>query len=166
MNKRIAIPTNGRIPAAKPLVEESLISSVKLDNAWGIECARHLLGDCAQGIRDFKEAEKRYALTIETSLKYGFIWLAACDLQGVAFALSGQGRLAKAIRLDVAAREKIRTIGGTLDGMVPFWDEWIETYLGGARKEVGNEMTRKYEEEGRKMEFEDAIKYALDFDRD
>jgi excinuclease UvrABC nuclease subunit len=53
-----------------------------------------------------------------------------------------------------------------LDGGAEFWDEWIETYLKGARKEVGEELTRKYEEEGKNMGFEAAVEYALDFGRD
>jgi len=150
----------------RQLTEELLLSSEKLGHIFGIETARHFLGDCAQGMHNFIEAEKRYAHGIETGLKYGFLWLAACDLQGVAFALSGQKRWAKSIRLDSAAREKVETLGGTFDGMVPFWDEWIETYLGGARKEVGEELTRQYEEEGKSMGFEAAVKYAMDFERD
>jgi predicted ATPase len=150
----------------RPLVEELLSSSEKLGHIYGIECAKHFLGDCAQGTMNFKEAERLYARGIETGLKYGWIWLAACDMQGVAFALSGQSRWAKSIRLDTAAREKIKTIGGSLDGLVPFWDEWIETYLKGARIELGEELTRKYEEEGRNMGFEAAIEHALDFEKD
>jgi len=151
----------------RPLVEELLASSEKLEYIYGIENARHLLGDCAQGTKSFKEAERRYAQGIEIALKYNWIWLAACDMQGVAFALSGQSRWAKSIRLDIAAREKIRTLcGGTLDGLVAFWDEWIETYLGGARKELGEDLTKKYEEEGKNISFEEAIKYALNFDLD
>ncbi len=150
----------------RQFAEELLLSSEKLGHILGIENARHFLGDCAQGMGNFIEAEKRYAHGIETGLKYGFLWLAACDMQGVAFALSGQKRWAKSIRLDIASREKVKTLGGAFDGMVPFWDEWIETYLGGARKEAGEELTRKYEEEGRNMGFEAAVEYALDFDRD
>jgi len=150
----------------RPLAEELLISSEKLEYVYGIEVARHYLGDCALGIGDFKEAEKRYGLGIETALKYGFTWLAACDLQGVAFALSGQSRWVKSIRVDSAAREKLRVMGSTTSGAAQFWDEWIETYLEGARKKVGEELTRKYEEEGNNMGFEAAVEYALDFDKD
>ncbi len=150
----------------RQFAEELLLTSERLGHILGIENARHLLGDCAQGMHNYIEAEKRYAHGIETGLEYGFLWLAACDMQGVAFALSGQKRWAKAIRLDIASREKVKTLGGTFDGMVPFWDEWIETYLGGARKEVGEELTSKYEEEGRNMGFEAAVEYAMDFDKD
>ena len=54
----------------------------------------------------------------------------------------------------------------SLDGLILFWDEWIDSFLGGARKEVGEELTRKYEEEGRNMGFMAAVKYALNFDKD
>ena len=50
--------------------------------------------------------------------------------------------------------------------MAEFWDEFIDTYIEGAKKQVGAELTRKYEEEGKNMVFEAAVEYALDFDKD
>jgi hypothetical protein len=148
------------------LVEELLVSSEELEQPWGMYCSRHYHADCAQGINDFKEAEKRYGLAIETAMKYGYILCAVTDIQGVAFALSGQSRWAKSIRLDAAADQKYKELGVSIKGAVKFWDEWIETYLDGARKEVGKELTRKYEAEGKNISFEEAIEYALAFDRD
>ncbi|HER08168.1 MAG TPA: tetratricopeptide repeat protein [Bacteroides sp.] len=150
----------------QPLVEELLDSSEKLQNLYGIESAIHLLGDCTLGLNNYREAEKRYALGIQTGLKYGNMIYTVFDLQGVAFALSGQSRWAKSIRLDTAAREKMKMIGMTVDGMVGFWDEWIARYIEGAKKEVGEELTRKYQEEGIAMGFEKAVEYALDFEKD
>ncbi len=150
----------------KPLVEELLISSQKLGQPLGIYSARHYQADCAQGMKEFKEAEKRYGLAIETALNYGYVLWATTDLQGVAFALSGQSRWAKSIRLNSAANEKYRDFRVAIKGMMKFWDEWIENYLEGASKKAGKELTRKYEEEGRRMGFESAIRYALDFDKD
>jgi hypothetical protein len=43
---------------------------------------------------------------------------------------------------------------------------WIDAYINSAKKQVGEELTRKYEEEGRNMELEAAVEYALDFDKD
>ncbi len=151
---------------ALPLVQELLETSEKLEYPYGIENARHFLGDCALGHYHFKDAEKLYAQGIEASLKYGWVWLSGCDMQGVAFALSGQSRWEKSLRLDAAAREKIKSLGGSLDGMVQFWDEWIETYIGRAKKKLGEELAAKCEEEGRNLGFEAAIDYALDFERD
>ena len=150
----------------EPLLEELLISSEKLEHIFGIVGARHMLGDCAVGMKNHNEGEKRYAVGIETALKYGNIFYQTFDLQGVAFALSGQSRWAKAIRLDAAAREKFRITGITVDGMAEFWDEFIETYIEGAKKEVGEELTRQYKEEGIAMGFEAAIDYALNFNKD
>lgn len=150
----------------EPLVEELLLSSQSLENIYGIESALHLLGDCAVGTNDYKEGEKRYAKGIEISYKYGNLSYATFDTQGVAFALAGQGRYDKAIRLDAAAREKFKEIGITVDGMVGFWDEWIETYIEGAKKKLGKERTMQCQEEGLKMGFEKAVEYALEFNKD
>ena len=150
----------------KALLEELLLSSEKLENIYGIESALHLIGDCTVGMKDFKEGEIRYAQGIETSLKYGGMAYVAFDTQGVAFALAGQGRWAKAIRLDAAAREQFKKLGMVVDGMVGFWDEWIDTYIEGAKKEVGKELAFQYQQEGIKMGLERALEYALDFNLD
>ena len=150
----------------EPLVEELLASSTSLENIYGIETALHLHGDCAVGTGDFEEGEKRYAKGVEVSYKHGNLSLVAFDTQGVAFALSGQGRYAKAIRLDAAARELFKATGIEVDGMVGFWDEWIEIYLEGAKKKLGKERTKQCQEEGINMGFEKAVEYALDFNKD
>jgi predicted ATPase/AraC-like DNA-binding protein len=150
----------------KPLVEELLISSKKLEDIWGMECALHYLGDCGIGTKDYIEGEKWYAQGIETSYKHGTHWLVAFDTQGIAFALSGQGRFKKAIRLEAAAREQFILAGIEPDGMYDFWDEWIETYIEGAKKELGEERTRQCQEEGIRMGYDKAVEYALDFNKD
>ena len=43
--------------------------------------------------------------------------------------------------------------------------ELNDFYNGGARREFGEELTRKYYKEDREMGFEAAIEYAPDFDR-
>jgi len=91
---------------------------------------------------------------------------AATDIQGVGFSVAGQGRWAKAIRLDAAARKKCTELGFVIDGMLVFWDEWIETYIMGAVKEVGEELAQQYRDEGKAMSFEEAVAYALDFEKD
>ena len=151
---------------ATPLVEELLVSSEKLNHIFGIEMVRHFQGDCALGNKNFKEAERKYSLGVVTGLKYGTVFLAAADMLGVAFSLSGQSRWAKCIRLDAAAWKKAGELGVSLSGVAEFWDEWIDTYIEGAREKLGEELTRKYEEEGQNMGFEAAVEYALDFDKD
>ena len=150
----------------EPLVEELLLASKELENIYGIETGLHLYGDCAVGRKDFIEGEKRYAMAVETSLKHGGMIYVAFDTQGVAFALAGQGRYDKAIRLDAAAREQFKNLGIQVDGMVGFWDEWIELYLESAKKKVGKELALQYQLEGIDMGLECAVEYALDFDKD
>lgn len=128
--------------------------------------ARHLYSDCALGMRDYNVAEKRYGFGIETALKYGNVFLAFVDMQGVAFALSGQSRWAKCLRLNAASIEKAGSLGVPVYGMIDFWDEWIDFYIEGAKKAAGKVLALKYEEEGIALGFEKAVEYALDFDTD
>ena len=109
---------------------------------------------------------KRYGFALETALKYGNTLDATFELQGIAFSVSGQSRWTKSIRLDSAASEKATILGGKLYGIIKFYDDLIDTYIGRAREELGEERTRKYEQEGRSMVFEAAVEYALDFDKD
>jgi predicted ATPase len=149
-----------------PLVEELYLSSVEHKYPFGIYASLHFKADLVLSTNNYKDAEKQYALALETGLKYGQVLYAVMDIQGVAFALSGQSRWAKSIRLDSAARTKMKAMGLKIDGLYKFWDEWIETYIERAKKEVGEELTQKYEEEGKYMGFEATVKYALDFDKD
>jgi len=151
---------------AIPYVEELLISSEKLNQPFDMLSALHYRSDCALGIKDFKEAEQRYGLGIKSGIKHGNVLIAFGDMQGIAFALSGQSRWNKALRLNAASCEKARSMGLNMYGVHEFWDEWIDTYIEGAKKEVGEELTRQYEEEGIAMGFDKAVEYALDFDRD
>ena len=149
-----------------PYVEELIECSEKLEQPWGIMSARHYHSDCALAKKDYQEAERRYGLGISLGVKYGNDWIAFADMQGVAFALSGQRRWKKSLRLNAASVEKSRTMGVSLYGMLEFWDEWIDTYIEGAKKEVGEELAKQYEAEGTAMGFEKAVEYALDFKKD
>jgi non-specific serine/threonine protein kinase len=151
---------------AKPFVEELLISSEKLEQPLGIIQAHHFSGDCALGHRNFKEAEKEYAIGIKSALKFGNTLYVGLDIQGVAFSVSGQSRWAKAIRLDAAAREIYNQIGVVIEGIAEFWDEFINTYIDEAKKQLGEELTREYVAEGKNMGFEATVEYALNFDKD
>ena len=150
----------------RPLVEELLAAAEKINQIHVIEGAYHLLGDCTLGMGDYLEGERRYAKGIEVSFGQGNVMYAATDIQGVGFAVAGQGRWAKAIRLDAAAREKYSELGLVIDGMLGFWDEWIESYIERAKKEVGEERARQYINEGKSMGFEKAVEYALDLAKD
>jgi tetratricopeptide (TPR) repeat protein len=150
----------------EPLVLELLSTSENLGNILGFVSALHYLADCALGRNDFLEAEKRYIKGIETALENKTLWLTAFDFQGLAFAISGQGRYPKSVRLDAAAREQFKQLGIEVDGMFGFWDEWIDNYIEGAKRELGVERTKKYQVEGVAMGFDRAVEYALDTEID
>ena len=73
-----------------------------------MSAAHHLHSDCALGLKDYMEAEKRYGLATQTAIKYGFCFNSYADLQGIAFALSGQARWAKSIRINAVAIENVQ----------------------------------------------------------
>jgi predicted ATPase len=151
---------------AKPMVEELLNSSEELEQPSGILMAHHFDSDAAQGTGNYQDAEKKYGQVISLAIEFGMHHLVGIDMQGVAFALAGQSRWAKSIRLDAASRKIAKQYGVSTEGIAEFWDQWIEKYLMGARKEVGEELSQKYEEEGRAMEFDKAVEYALDLEKD
>jgi hypothetical protein len=92
--------------------------------------------------------------------------LEACtELEGLTFALSGQGRYTKALRLHGAVEAKRDEFGVTIP-QVGFWLDWIEEYVNGARNAVGEKEAVQYELQGRVMGFEKAVEYALDFEKD
>ena len=112
------------------------------------------------------KAEKEYGHAVISAQKFGNTAYIAIDLQGVAFALSGQSRWAKSIRLEGAARKIYDQIGMVVEGIAEFWDVFMATYIDNAKKELGEELTLKYLEEGRFTESEKAVEYALNFEKD
>jgi len=162
----IAMVHSRQFREALPYLEELLDSSEKLNHVIGIVGAHHLHSDCALGLKDFVEAEKRYGLATQTATKYGILFNSYADLQGIAFALSGQHRWAKSICLNAVAVEGFKSIGVEIYGIWPLWDEFTDIYINGARKAVGEGLAKQYEEEGIAMGFERAVEYALDFNKD
>jgi len=162
----IAMVHSKQFTDAIPFLEELLTSSVTLNHTLGISGAHHLRSDCALGLKDFSEAEKAYGRGIQSSIKYGILFNAYADLQGLSFALAGQSRWSKSLRLNAMAVKMFKATGVEIYGIWPLWDEFIDTYIGGARKAVGEEMAKQYEEEGIAMGFDRAVEYAMDFNRD
>ena len=159
----IAMVHSKQFTYAIPYLDELLASSVTLNHALGISAAHHLRSDCALGLKDFPGAEKTYGMGIQSAMKHNILFNAYADLQGLAFALSGQSRWAKSLRLNAMAVHMFKATGIEIYGIWPLWDEFTDTYIGGARKTVGEEMAKQYEEEGIAMGFDRAVEYALDF---
>ena len=47
-----------------------------------------------------------------------------------------------------------------------FWQEQIKKHIIGTREKLGKELTAKYESEGKAMDLDETINYALDFEKD
>jgi len=154
-----------QVDLAEPLAVQSLKDAVALNDIRMKRFIRHLYSDCAIMRENFKEAEKRYSVGIRNYLENGIELDAGLELQGMLFALSGQGRYMKALRLLGAVYAKYDEFGYSLPP-VKFWVDWFEEYVNRARKAVGEEKAAQYEQEGRQMGFEKAVEYALDFEKD
>jgi predicted ATPase len=130
--------------------------------------AHHMLGDCALMDGIYEEAEREYGEGVRTTLKSGDMAYTYTDMCGVAMGLAGQGRYAKALRVNAAATSKAKSFGSWIPEDVPlvFWHELVIKLIVGTRETLGEELTKKYEEEGRAMSFDEAVKYTLDFDKD
>jgi len=87
---------------------------------------------------------------------------------GVAMSVAGQGRYAKALRINAAATKMAKSFGSWIPEEVPltFWQECVQQLIVGTREKLGEELTNQYEEEGRAMSFDEAVKYTLNFEID
>ena len=154
-----------QVDSAEPLAEQNLKDAVALNDSMMKSWNLHFYSDCALMRRDYKETEKRYSIAMKRWIEIGNQIESLGELTGMIFGLSGQGRYAKALRLQGAVDAKYDEYGATVYP-VKFWANWIEEYVNGARKAVGNEKATRYEREGRQMGFEKAVEYALDFEQD
>jgi hypothetical protein len=154
-----------QVDLAEPLAVQNLKDVVALDDHMTKPFNLHYYSDCALMRKDFKEAEERYSAAAQGYLDNGNRIGAGVELQGMAFAISGQGRYMKALRLLGAVDAQYDEIGYTMP-MILFWIDWYEEYANGARKAVGEEKAAQYEQEGREMGFEHAVDYALKFKLD
>ncbi|UCE41173.1 MAG: protein kinase [Candidatus Aminicenantes bacterium] len=150
---------------AEPLVKKCMAQAVELKMPREIMDTKHYYGDCALERDESKEAERRYSDALKAALDYGDMWEAAAEMQGMAMGIAGQGRYKKALRLNGSALKKWEDIGATVP-TVRFWDILMEKNIGRAKKELGEKAATEFENQGRHMDFDKAVAYALDFDKD
>jgi hypothetical protein len=154
-----------QVDLAEPLAEQNMKDAIALNDnsmkAWNL----HFYSDCALMRKDYKETERRYSIAMQRWLEIGNEIEACNELGGMIFALSGQGKYLKALRLQGADYAKRDELGASMLE-VGFWGDWIEEYVNGARRAVGEKEAVLCEQEGRLMGFEKAVEYALDFEKD
>ena len=132
-----------------------------------IMMTRHYYADCALERDEFEEAERRYSEALKTALDYGDMWEAAAEMSGMSMGIAGQGRYVKALRLNGAAINKFEELGA-IEALtaIKFWHILMEKNIGRAKNELGEKVAAELDNEGRRMGFEKAVEYALDFDKD
>jgi len=87
------------------------------------------------------------------------------DMQGVAMSVGGQLRYAKTLRLNSAVLEEAKRLGIVIPD-IGFWGDLCIKHIHSIREKIPKEKVDLYEDEGKKMRFEAAVEYALDFDKD
>ena len=153
---------------ARSLASQIIIAGEELQNLHAQFAGHHNTADCAIMQKEFKEAEREYGKGIELCQVYGDFVYTCVDLSGVAMAVAGQGRYAKAIRLI----EAVNHLAAKAEMMSPedlpmiFWQELIDKHIRKTRERLGDTRSRQYKEEGQKMNLKEAVEYALDFDKD
>jgi tetratricopeptide (TPR) repeat protein len=153
---------------ARPIVRKALKMAEDLENLYLLCATHHMLGDCALMDGEYEVSEKEYGEGLKTTLKSGDTAYTNVEMCGVAMSVAGQGRYAKALRINAAATRSAQSFGSWIPEDIPlvFWHELAVQLLAGTRENLGDELTQKYEEEGRTMNFEEAVDYTLDFNRD
>ena len=153
---------------ARPMIKKALKMAIELENLYLIFVTHHMLGDCALMDGIYIESEREYGMGLETTLKYGDTSYTCTEMLGVAMSVAGQGRYAKALRLNATATRVAISFGSWIPEEIPivFWHEMVVKLIHGTREKLGEELTNQYEEQGRAMSFDEALKYALNFDID
>ena len=100
--------------------------------------------------------------------KLGDTFQACMEIFFVAMSVAGQGRHAKALRLNAAATgfAKANEFSVPEEFEVTFVKELAHKHIVGTRQKVGELQTMKYEEKGLTLSLSEAIEYALDVETD
>ena len=151
----------GRVDEAESMSREALARGRDLEEPRDIHFALHFLADAALARGDVVEAEERYRQSLRATMDYGNTLQAGMEIQGMAMAIAGQGRLERALRLNAAAQAWLRD-GGIESERIPFWAGYMIRYLAPARVSIGEAALGVVEDEGRRMGFEAALDQALD----
>ncbi len=153
---------------AKTVISRMKALAEEMKNLYCITGAHHLLGDCAIMEKKYKESEREYGQSVLSAFKLGDKLQTCFDIFCLAMSVAGQGRHTKALRLNAA----VTLIARANDFDVPeeyqvtFISELAKQHIAGTREKLGEELTMKYEDEGRALNLEQAVDYALDFSKD
>ena len=153
---------------ARPVIHKMLSLAEKMESQFGIMAVHHLLGDCAILDEQYVESEREYGKSLMAAYKLGDTMQTCTEIFFLAMSMAGQGRLAKALRLNAAATgiAKAGQFMAPEEYEVSFMKELFLQHITGTRNKVGELRTMKYEEEGRNLNLAESVEYALDVETD
>jgi tetratricopeptide (TPR) repeat protein len=153
---------------ARAIAEKVIKTGEELKHLYAQFVGHHNTGDCALMQEKYREAESEYGRGIEICQSYGDFIYTCVDLSGVAMAVAGQGRFAKALRLIATVKKAAEEAGMISPEDIPmnFWQEQIEKHIRKTREQLGEKLSKQCDNEGRLMSLEQAVEYALDFEKD
>ena len=135
----------GEFERAEPLAEE-----LKND---------HYLADCAQHRRNYAVAEQYRLSVLESAVTTGGEIQQAIEVFGLAMIAGGRGRDEDAVRLEGAVEARWEELGVVSRPRV--LETWRERDLGAARARLGEARAAALHEEGRAMQWDQALELVL-----
>ena len=153
----------GEVERAEALSRELLELARVHEDPRADHFAHHFLADCAL-IAGAVRGRRKIATgrSLEAALRLGDVLETSIEVQGVAMACVGLGRPERALVLAGAVEALWESLGTSPS--VRFWDELLDRYVGAARRELGR-SSQAYWDEGRSLEFDEAVELALATDR-
>ncbi|MFC2081436.1 NB-ARC domain-containing protein, partial [Bacteroidota bacterium] len=152
---------------AKAMAIKIIAAAEELKNLFAQFIGHHHYGDCMLMEGDFEEARRRYAKGIEITNSYGDTTYTCIDLTGLAMSVAGMGCSEKALRIVGSVKEIAKQAGIIVpeEMKMIFWQEQVKIHIIETREKLGVELSEKLESEGKAMDMDEIIKYALDFNR-
>jgi hypothetical protein len=140
----------------------------KMDSQYGIAAVHHLLGDCAILEEQYIESEREYGKSLLSIFRLGDTLQTCFEIFFVAMSVAGQGRHAKALRLNAAVTSIAQANQFNIpeESAVSFMKELARQHIVGTRNRIGELQTMKYEEQGRNLRLAEAVEYALNVETD
>jgi hypothetical protein len=94
-------------------------------------------------------------------LPLGDVLETSFEVQGVAMAAAGLGRVERALVLAASVEALWESLGTTIS--VRFWDALLERFVGEARRRLGTDGDALWQD-GRALDFSEAVELALSED--
>lgn len=150
----------GRTDEAKPMAQEIIEFAEAHNDKRSEHFGWHYLADCELILGNCAESLCLYKQSLVLAHAIGDKVEISFEVQGVAMSLAGLGGATLAVQLAGAVNAEWDRMG--IDIHVQFWDALLDRYLGAAKQTLGTEASQTEWKKGRDLEFDDAVKLALE----